>query len=85
MDTIVAVLTIIAGTAGMLGGLGAWLWSRFSSIYSLIERNRNNADANFSMIKEALDNKHSENRDALEKIRLCLARAGLWNGHASSK
>lgn len=91
IETLLAVLTIIGATAVMIAGGTAFLWRRFNSVYDKmddlfkgvydkIDHNRRNHDQNFQVLEDKQSDNHGENQRALEAIRLCLAKAGLWNG-----
>lgn len=69
LEILIVVGGTITGTAVLVGGAVAFLWGRISGLYDYIDRNRKSADI-----------RHEQNLAALEHIRICLARAGLWNG-----
>lgn len=65
-----------AGGPVAIGGLAWWLAGRFR----YIEKGYQSAIDSH----EAIDQKrHDQNLRALEKIRLVMAQAGIWNGHGS--
>lgn len=86
-DSIIPVLTMIGATivatATIVGGLGAFMWRRFGSVYEMIDHNRKNSDQKFLIMDDKMQERHVENLEAFEKIRLCLAKAGIWNGMGS--
>lgn len=65
--TVIGVAVAVLGP--VIGWIVKWLAGKFDTLDQILEANR-----------KTNDERHIQNLDAFEKIRLALARAGFWNG-----
>ena len=72
-EEIMRAITAVASSGTAALGLGWWLSGRFRKVEIKTEE----TIAKHELVDER---RHMQNIEALEKIRLALAKAGMWNG-----